>query len=118
MSRPLLNFNQVRPEAQKAIESFHAEVIRQVTEAIQSENVVVIGMSQNPFVKKARKSLEASGIKHRYLEFGSYFSHWKERLAIKLWSGWPTFPQVFVQGKLIGGYSELAQVLTKGELKA
>jgi hypothetical protein len=38
-------------------------------------------------------------VAHTYLEYGSYFSKWKERLAIKLWSGWPTFPQVFVDGR-------------------
>ncbi len=50
-----------------------------------------------------RKALAAAGIDFKYLEYGSYFSSWKPRLAIKLWSGWPTFPQVFVKGELLGG---------------
>ena len=117
MSRPLLHPDQVSPAAQKSIEDFHPEIVRQASEAIKNEKIVIIGMSQNPFVKKARKALDTAGIKYQYLEFGSYFSHWKERLAIKLWSGWPTFPQVFIKGKLIGGYSDLAQMIAKGELK-
>ena len=37
--------------------------------------------------------------------------------TIKLWRGWPTFPIVFVDGKLIGGYKELqAYLVDKKEL--
>jgi monothiol glutaredoxin len=32
---------------------------------------------------------------------------WKKRLAIKLWTGWPTFPQIFHKGVLIGGAKDL-----------
>jgi glutaredoxin-related protein len=116
MARQVLTSDKVSPEAQKVMDQFHADVVRQVAETVQKEAVVVVGMSQNPFVKKARKALDAQGVSYRYLEYGSYFSHWKERLAIKLWSGWPTYPQVFVQGKLIGGYSDLAALIAQGGL--
>ena len=65
--------------------------------------VVVVGMAQNPHVKNVRNALKEAKIEFTYLEYGSYFSEWKKRLAIKMWSGWPTFPQVFVRGSLIGG---------------
>jgi hypothetical protein len=50
-------------------------------------------MAQNPHVKRVRTALTEAGIEFTYLEHGSYFSKWKERLAIKFWSGWPMFPQ-------------------------
>ena len=34
------------------------------------------------------------------------------------WSGWPTFPQVFVKGTLIGGFTELQGKLEDGSLKS
>ncbi|MBY0515640.1 MAG: hypothetical protein K2P81_01940 [Bacteriovoracaceae bacterium] len=37
---------------------------------------------------------------------------------MKLWSGWPTYPQVFVNGKLVGGYQETAQQIKEGKIKA
>ena len=49
--------------------------------------------------------------------YGGYFSAWKERLAIKLWSGWPTFPQVFVRQTLIGGASDTYKALEKNEVQ-
>lgn len=41
---------------------------------------------------------------------------WKPRLAIKMLSGWPTFPQVFVDGVLIGGYKEAIAALQAGAM--
>ena len=48
--------------------------------------------------RRTREALNEAGVAHTYLEYGSYLSKWRERLAIKLWTGWPTFPQVFVRG--------------------
>ena len=97
--------------ALNAIENFHPTFVNEVESAIHSNKFVIVGMAQNPVVSKARKLLNEKKITFKYLEYGSYFSKWKERLAIKLWSGWPTFPMVFVDGKLIGGCSELATYL-------
>jgi len=56
-------------------------------------------------------------VPHQYLEYGSYLSRWRERLALKMWTGWPTFPMVFVKGVLIGGADDLAKLIASGELK-
>ena len=64
---------------------------------------VVVGMAGNPFPKKARRLLDGAGIAHHDLDFGSYLSQWRRRNALKLWTGWPTFPMVFVKGVLVGG---------------
>jgi glutaredoxin-related protein len=79
--------------------------------------VVVLGMAQNPFVRKARKALDAAGIAHHDLDVGSYLSEWRRRNALKMWTGWPTFPMVFVKGTLVGGATDLAALLDSGELK-
>ena len=47
----------------------------------------------------------------------SHDSKWKERLAIKMWSGWPTFPQVYVKGKLLGGHDTTAKAIEDGSLR-
>ncbi|MBL8948595.1 MAG: glutaredoxin [Myxococcales bacterium] len=93
------------------MERFHADTIEKIRAAVTSNKVVVVGMAQNPHVKRARRALESAGKTFEYLEFGSYFGAWRERLAIKLWSGWPTFPQVFVDGRLVGGADELEKAI-------
>ena len=115
--RPVLRTEHVAQPAQEAIANFHADVVREVSAAVQRHPVVVVGMAQNPFCKKARKSLDAAGVAYQYLEYGSYMSKWKQRLAIKLWSGWPTFPQIFVRGTLVGGALDLNRALEDGSLK-
>lgn len=116
-SRPLLTPDHVSPSAAQAIASFHADVVGAVSSAVQRDAVVVVGMAQNPFCKKARKTLDEAGIAYTYLEYGSYVSQWKQRLAIKLWSGWPTFPQVFVRGTLVGGANDVRAALEDGSLR-
>jgi monothiol glutaredoxin len=76
-----------------------------------------VGMAQNPFPRKARKALDAAGVPYHYLEYGSYFSDWRRRTALKMWTGWPTFPMVFVKGTLVGGAAELIQLIDSGELQ-
>lgn len=117
MTRPILDHDKLAPEALKSILNFHSKTVSEVISAVQSNRIVVVGMGQNPFVKKSRKALEDAGIPFKYLEFGNYLSHWKPRLAIKLWSGWPTYPQIFVEGKLIGGHTDLVLALKTGEVK-
>jgi glutaredoxin-related protein len=118
LDRPLLPQDRLSPEAAQAIAGFHPDIVKQVAEAVARDPVVVVGMAQNPVVKKARQALAEAGISYTYLEYGSYFSMWKQRLAIKLWSGWPTFPQVFVKGVLIGGNAETRAALANGSFQA
>lgn len=109
--RAILSEEKLNPLAKQAMETFHPGIVNEVQTAIQSNEWVIVGMAQNPVVKKAKALLNAKNISFKYLEYGSYFSQWKQRLAIKLWSGWPTYPQVFYKGKLIGGAQELGVFL-------
>lgn len=93
------------------------ETVDEVAEAVENNAVVLVAMAQNPFCKKARALLDATGVTYIYLEYGSYFSEWKRRGAIKMWSGWITFPMVFVSGTLVGGYSDLQALVESGEFE-
>lgn len=116
-SRNILDPRRLTPAVAREAAAFHEAVVRAVEQAVQKDPVVVVGMAGNPYVKKTRAALQAAGIQFTYLEYGSYVSKWKERLAIKLWTGWPTFPQVFVRGTLIGGYSLTAEAIGDGSLQ-
>lgn len=95
--------------------AFHPEVVAEVAAAVAKDDVVVVGMAQNPVVRGVRRWLDAKGVRYTYLGYGSYLSKWRPRLAIKLWSGWPTFPQVFVHGVLVGGYADVKRLDEQGE---
>jgi monothiol glutaredoxin len=36
---------------------------------------------------------------------------------LKMWTGWPTFPMVFVKGVLVGGATDVEALIASGELK-
>src|SRR3569833_963546 len=93
-----------------------AENVREVEAAVAKHDVVVVGMAQKPFPRKARRLLDARGVPYFFLEYGSYFSAWRRRLPLILWTGWSTFPMIFVKGVLSGGASELAALIASGEL--
>lgn len=112
-----LSEDKIHPQALTTINSFHAQTVDEVAAAVASHKVVVVGMGQNPFVGKVRTLLKENNVEFTYLEYGNYWSKWKPRLAIKLWSGWPTFPQVFVNGQLIGGFTDTKKLLSDGNLK-
>jgi glutaredoxin-related protein len=116
MQRPLLPEDRVDPAIREAMASNHRDIIDEVEAAVSANEVVVVGMKQNPFPRRARKALTAAGIKFHYLEYGSYFSTWRRRTALKMWSGWPTFPMVFVKGVLVGGAEDVQKLLDSGEL--
>ena len=117
-NRLVLEAARISPAAAEKLKSFHSDVVARVVSVVESHPIVVVGMAQNPHVKTVRNALKAAGLEFEYLEFGSYFSEWKQRLAIKQWSGWPTFPQVFVRGVLIGGAELTKAALADGSLQA
>jgi len=117
MPRSTLDETQIHPSIRDRITGYHAETVREAQAAIAQHPVVVLGMGQNPFVGKARKALDAAGVAHHDIDHGSYFSEWRPRSALKMWTGWPTFPMVFVKGVLVGGANDVAALIASGELK-
>lgn len=117
MPRSILPEDRIHPAIRDTIANHHQDLIAEVEAAVAAHAVVVVGMKQNPFPRRARKLLEAKRIPFHYLEYGSYLSTWRRRTALKMWTGWPTFPMVFVRGQLIGGASDLARLVDSGELE-
>jgi glutaredoxin-related protein len=117
MPRPILDEARIHPAIRERIARHESDIVREVEQAVAAQPVVVVGMQINPFPRKARKALDAAGVPYRYLEYGSYFNQWRRRNALKLWTGWPTFPMVFVKGTLVGGAEDLIKLIASGELK-
>jgi monothiol glutaredoxin len=115
MTRSILDEAHIHPAIRQTITDKHADIVREVQAAVVGNTVVVVGMRQNPFPKKARKALDAIGTPYAYLEYGSYLGEWKRRNALKMWTGWSTFPMIFVKGTLIGGFSDLQKLIASGE---
>lgn len=117
MPREVLEESKVHPAVREKIATQHKDVLDQVRAAVAKHDVVVVGMAQNPHVRRACAMLKDASVRHELLSYGSYVSAWRERNVIKMWSGWPTFPMVFVKGTLVGGADDLKRLLESGELQ-
>ena len=118
MPRPTLDEPLIHPAIRSRIAGWNSGIVDEVKSAIATNAVVVVGMRQNPFPARARRALDTIGQPFKYVEYGSYFAMWRTRSALKMWTGWPTFPMVFVKGVLVGGSIELQALIDSGELKA
>lgn len=118
MPRTILDEAHLHPAIRERVARHEQGIVQEVQAAVATHAVVVVGMRANPYPAKARRLLSAAGIAHHYLEYGGYLSQWRRRNALKLWTGWPTFPMVFVKGVLVGGFDDLKKLHDSGELKA
>ena len=116
MPRPVLDESHIHTAVRERIAHHFQDTLNEVQAALAAHPVVVVGMRQNPYPRKARKALQEAGVAHHYLEYGSYLGDWRRRTALKMWTGWPTLPMVFVKGILVGGAEDLDRLLASGEL--
>lgn len=116
-SRTVLDADRIHPDVRNKVARHEQAAVRAAVQAVATYPVVVFGMATNPFVKKARRALDAVGVAHHDIDHGGYISQWRRRNALKMWCGWPTLPIVFVKGQLVGGADDVQRLIASGELK-
>ncbi|MFV8818411.1 Grx4 family monothiol glutaredoxin [Haliea sp. E17] len=85
-----------------------------------AENPVLIYMKGSPdapecgFSAKAVAALKATGVD---LAFVNVLQAPSIRERLPGVSGWPTFPQLFVKGELVGGSDIITEMAASGELQ-
>ena len=94
-------------------------VIEQIKSTL-SENPVVIFMKGTPdfpqcgFSMRTCEALKACDIEFSFVDV---IAQPEVRENLPKFSDWPTFPQVFVNGELIGGCDIVEELAQSGELK-
>ncbi len=66
------------------------------------------------FSARAANVLKASGVK--FADF-NILDDDNLRQSLKIFSDWPTFPQIYIKGELIGGSDILMEMYESGELE-
>ena len=94
-----------------------------VTQRIQDQlksNPVVLYMKGSPdfpqcgFSASAVRTLEACGATFTHVNI---FENPELREALKRYSNWPTYPQLYVGGELVGGCDIVLEMAHSGELQ-
>ncbi|MGI9251969.1 MAG: Grx4 family monothiol glutaredoxin [Pseudohongiellaceae bacterium] len=94
--------------------------IEQTIQEQISANSILLYMKGNPeqpqcgFSAQVTQALMACGKRFAYVDV---LSNPEIRGALPKVSNWPTFPQLFVNGELVGGCDIITEMYEKGELQ-
>ncbi|MGR8933250.1 MAG: Grx4 family monothiol glutaredoxin [Gammaproteobacteria bacterium] len=94
------------------------DVIERIKEQLASQPVILYmkgtpDFPQCGFSAQAVQILQACGSKFAYVNI---FEDPELREALKAYSHWPTYPQLYVNGELIGGCDIMSDLYGRGEL--
>ena len=91
---------------------------KRIEETISKERIMLF-MKGSPAMPQCGFSAAVVGVlKEEGVEYGSYniLADNELREGLKEYSSWPTFPQLYVDGKLVGGCDIVRAMHAKGEL--
>lgn len=95
------------------------EIIEKIKNQISS-NAVLLYMKGSPKLPSCGFSSQAAQALAACDEEFAYVDILKEpeiRAELPIYAQWPTFPQLWIKGELIGGCDIIMEMLRKGELK-
>ncbi|WP_100640190.1 Grx4 family monothiol glutaredoxin [Marinobacter salexigens] len=84
-----------------------------------SENPIILYMKGSPqapqcgFSSKTSQALMACGERFAFVNI---LDNQELREALKVYSSWPTYPQLYVNGELVGGCDIIMEMSESGEL--
>jgi len=95
------------------------KIKEQIENLIKSSKVFMFmkGTPEEPMCGFSAKAVEV--LNNGKIKFESFdvYSDEDVRAGVKEYSKWPTIPQIFINGKFIGGADILVELAGKGELK-
>jgi monothiol glutaredoxin len=95
------------------------EIIEVIKEQIES-NPIILYMKGSPnapqcgFSARTVQAVMACGERFAYVDI---LSHPEIRTALPGYANWPTFPQLWVNGELVGGCDIVTEMYESGELQ-
>lgn len=95
------------------------EVLERIKKQVEGNPVLLYmkGTPQFPqcgFSGRSVQVLQACDVEFAYV---NVFEDPEVRENLKIFSQWPTFPQLFINGELVGGSDIIVELFEKGELK-
>ncbi|MFM7275070.1 MAG: Grx4 family monothiol glutaredoxin [Gammaproteobacteria bacterium] len=95
------------------------ETIESIKQQI-AENPIILYMKGSPnqprcgFSARASQALMACGERFAYVDI---LQNPEIRATLPIYANWPTFPQLWIKGELVGGSDIISEMFEKGELQ-
>ncbi len=96
------------------------ETLNQRIEKLINSSKIFMFMKGSPEMPQCGFSANASAIlKHLEVEFKTFdiLSDPEIRQGVKEYSNWPTYPQLYFNGELVGGSDIISEMFNSGELQ-
>lgn len=95
------------------------EVNERIRQHIASQPVVIFmkGSPDTPMCGFSARTAEALKQCQRPFGWVNVLADPEIRQSLPAWSDWPTFPQIFIDGELVGGCDIALQLAEQGELR-
>lgn len=95
------------------------DIMQTIKEQLEGNSILIYmkGSPDQPqcgFSAQATQALMACGEKFAYIDI---LTNPEIRANLPQYSDWPTFPQLFVDGELVGGSDIIAEMYQSGELQ-
>ncbi|MCS3903513.1 monothiol glutaredoxin [Methylohalomonas lacus] len=95
------------------------DVMEQIKQSIESSPIVLFmkgtpDMPQCGFSMRTAEALKACNVEFAYVDV---LAQPEVRSNLPQYSHWPTFPQLFINGELVGGCDIVLELFQKGELQ-
>lgn len=95
------------------------DVMDRIKQTIERNSIVLFmkGTPQMPqcgFSMRTSEALKACGVEFAHVDV---LAEPEVRQNLPRYSNWPTFPQVFIDGELIGGCDIVLELFQKGDLQ-
>lgn len=99
---------------------FHSEdLIKKIESIIASDAIVLFMKGNSDFPQCGFSANTVAILKHLGKAYTTYdiLSDTDVRQGLKEYSNWPTYPQLYFKGKLVGGNDIITEMFESGELK-
>lgn len=95
------------------------DVMEQIKEAVESNPIILFmkGSPQFPqcgFSSRVAQALHACGAEFAYVDV---LANPEIRANLPRYANWPTFPQLYINGELVGGCDITLELFESGELQ-
>lgn len=95
------------------------DVVETIKEQIENNTIILYmkGSPQQPqcgFSSQASQAVMACGERFAYVNI---LDHPEIRATLPSYSNWPTFPQLYINGDLVGGCDIITELHEQGELQ-
>ena len=112
--------SQISQNFEKLIDKkyINSDIDNLIKSLINSERIFVFikGSPEFPYCKFTKKLIKY--LNEKKVEYGHFniFTNQNLRERLKVYSNWKTYPQLYIEGKLIGGNDTIEQLEKLGEM--